>query len=154
MWNRGIRRQKPIVRRGKKILRRRRQRIVGKKKGNYKSRYGYTRMNNAPFSSKRHMTVKQQRLLMYMRCCSHISNKTSGKNKGSRQRPKVTQRSTTIWAKRPNRRTKSIFQDKGGKNTQKSESGRNLINDVNCVDGKTENDDDDDKLSKPESWTL
>ena len=112
---RRLRRRKPIIRRGKRTLRRRRQRIVGKKKGNYTSRYGYTRWNNAPSSSKRHMTVNQQRLLMHMRWCSLISNETSGQHKGSRQRPKVMQGSTTKQAKRPNRRAKLRFQNKGGR---------------------------------------
>ena len=40
---RSLRRQKPIIRRGKRILRRQRQRTLGKKKDNYKSRYSYTR---------------------------------------------------------------------------------------------------------------
>ena len=149
---RRLRRRKPIIWRGK-----RRQRIVGKKKGNFKSRYGYTRWNNAPSSSKRHMTAKQQRILMHIRWCSYITSETSQQRKGSRQRPKVTLGSTTKRAKRPNRRAKSIFQNKGGKNTQKSENDRNLTNDVNCKGGKMDDDDDDDddddKLSIPESWT-
>ena len=97
---RRLRRRKQIIRRGERTLRRRRQRIVGKTNGNYTSRYGYTRWNNNPPSSKRHITVKQQRLLMHMRWCSHISNETSGQHKGSRQRPKVTQGSTTKRAKK------------------------------------------------------
>ena len=108
---RRLRGRKPIIRRGKRVLQRRRQRIVGKNKGNYKSRYGYTRWDNAPSSSKRHMTVKQQRLLMHFRWCSHISNETSGQYKGSSQRPRVMQGSTTKRAKSPNRRAKSIFQN-------------------------------------------
>ena len=150
---RRLRRRKPIIRRGKRNLRKRKQRIVGKKRGNYKTKYGYTRWNSDTSSSKRHMTVKQQRLLMHMRWCSHISNETYGQHKGSRQKQKVTQGSTTKRAKRPNRRAKSKFQNKGGKNTQKSENDRNLINDVNCEEGKTDDDDDDDKLLIPESWT-
>ena len=162
---RRLRRRKPIIWRGKRTLQKRRQRIVRKKNGNYTSRYGYTRWNNAPSSSKRHMTVKQQRLLMHMRWCSNISNETSGQHKGSRQRPKVTKGSTTKRAKRPNRRAKSLFRNNGRKNTQKSENDRNLINDENCKGGETDDDDDDDdnddddddddddKLLIPESWT-
>ena len=94
---------------------------------------------------------------MHFRWCSHTSNETSGQHKGSSQRPKVMQGSTTKQAKSPNRRAKSIFQNKGGKNTQKSENGRNLMNDVNCkaerTDDDDDDDDDDDKLFIPESWT-
>ena len=97
---RRLRRRKPMIWRGKRILRRRRQQTVRKRKGNYKSRYGYTRWNNSPSSSKRHMTVKQQRLLMHMKWCSHISNETSEQHKGSRQKQKVTQGSATKRVKR------------------------------------------------------